>query len=437
MLTLGRNANRANVLASDELLAAARRHPPRDQSRRRRHLSRARPACRLSHLRSAHVSSNPNGRRIGPVDFVRRMEEALIRVCARYGVRAGRIAGLTGVWCRCARKQPSSAENGRSRPSASTSARGITSHGFAFNVTTDLRDFHLIVPCGIPDRAVTSLERNSPPDDQLLPSLEALAHQAARQFGLVFDQPDPGRRESRSPRAQAAAAAIRDFPAQDTPLQIPAEVAAPHAADATRPSRPELRAAAIYNPAGAGRCARSRNTESTIHANRCRHAPDGRVHLRRHHHQWLKKAGDTVEKDEPLFEISTDKVDAEIPSPVAGVLSEIKIQEGATVRSTPWSRRYRSRRSRQPQRTCTKLRTGQPQPGPLSAELATASAGPRISVPRRHRGRHAADGRVHLRGHHHQMAQEGRRHGRRKTSRSSKSPPTRSTRRFPRPSPAC
>ena len=47
--------------------------------------------------------------------------------------------------------------------------------------------------------------------------------------------------------------------------------------------------------------------------------------------KWLKKTGDTVQKDEPLFEISTDKVDAEIPSPVAGVLSEIKAEEGATV----------------------------------------------------------------------------------------------------------
>jgi 2-oxoglutarate dehydrogenase E2 component (dihydrolipoamide succinyltransferase) len=47
--------------------------------------------------------------------------------------------------------------------------------------------------------------------------------------------------------------------------------------------------------------------------------------------KWLKKAGDAVEKDEPLFEISTDKVDAEIPSPVAGVLAEIRIPEGATV----------------------------------------------------------------------------------------------------------
>ena len=47
--------------------------------------------------------------------------------------------------------------------------------------------------------------------------------------------------------------------------------------------------------------------------------------------KWLKKAGDRVEKDEPLFEISTDKVDAEIPSPVAGVLTEIKVAQGATV----------------------------------------------------------------------------------------------------------
>ncbi|MBB5344844.1 2-oxo acid dehydrogenase subunit E2 [Tunturibacter empetritectus] len=47
--------------------------------------------------------------------------------------------------------------------------------------------------------------------------------------------------------------------------------------------------------------------------------------------KWLKKVGDTVQRDEPIFEISTDKVDAEIPSPVAGILSEIKVQEGATV----------------------------------------------------------------------------------------------------------
>jgi len=47
--------------------------------------------------------------------------------------------------------------------------------------------------------------------------------------------------------------------------------------------------------------------------------------------RWIKKVGDTIDRDEPLFEISTDKVDAEIPSPAAGVLTEIKVKEGETV----------------------------------------------------------------------------------------------------------
>src|SRR6187431_503716 len=47
--------------------------------------------------------------------------------------------------------------------------------------------------------------------------------------------------------------------------------------------------------------------------------------------RWIKKIGDTVDRDEPLFEISTDKVDAEIPAPAAGVLTEIKVREGETV----------------------------------------------------------------------------------------------------------
>ena len=47
--------------------------------------------------------------------------------------------------------------------------------------------------------------------------------------------------------------------------------------------------------------------------------------------RWLKKVGDAVDRDDPLFEISTDKVDAEIPSPAAGVVTEIRVQEGETV----------------------------------------------------------------------------------------------------------
>src|SRR5207237_8610424 len=47
--------------------------------------------------------------------------------------------------------------------------------------------------------------------------------------------------------------------------------------------------------------------------------------------KWLKKAGDAVKRDEPIFEISTDKVDAEIPAPAAGILAEIRVPEGKTV----------------------------------------------------------------------------------------------------------
>ncbi len=54
--------------------------------------------------------------------------------------------------------------------------------------------------------------------------------------------------------------------------------------------------------------------------------------------KWIKKVGDKVERDEPLFEISTDKVDAEIPAPAAGTLAEIKVTRARPSRSTPWSR---------------------------------------------------------------------------------------------------
>ena len=53
--------------------------------------------------------------------------------------------------------------------------------------------------------------------------------------------------------------------------------------------------------------------------------------------RWMKRVGETVDKDEPLFEISTDKVDAEIPSPSAGVLRDIRVREGDTVPVHTWS----------------------------------------------------------------------------------------------------
>jgi lipoyl(octanoyl) transferase len=81
--------------------------------------------------------------------YVRDLEEVMIRVCGDYGVSAQRVRGLTGTWV------------GTDKIGAIgiRISRWITSHGFAFNVSTDLEHFRLIVPCGIADRGVTSLER--------------------------------------------------------------------------------------------------------------------------------------------------------------------------------------------------------------------------------------------------------------------------------------
>lgn len=81
--------------------------------------------------------------------YVRDLEDVLIRTAASYGVEAGRVKGLTGVWV----------NDEKLAAIGVRIARWITSHGFSFNVATDLEQFSLIVPCGIADRGVTSLER--------------------------------------------------------------------------------------------------------------------------------------------------------------------------------------------------------------------------------------------------------------------------------------
>jgi lipoyl(octanoyl) transferase len=85
--------------------------------------------------------------------YVRDLEDMMIRVCADYGVTAGRIKGLTGAWV-------GGEKTGGEKIGAIgvRISRWITSHGFAFNVNTNLQHFQLIVPCGIADRGVTSLE---------------------------------------------------------------------------------------------------------------------------------------------------------------------------------------------------------------------------------------------------------------------------------------
>jgi lipoyl(octanoyl) transferase len=89
--------------------------------------------------------------------YMRMLEEAIIRTCADYGLEASRIEGLTGVWV--------DADQGlKARKIAALGvkcSRWVTMHGFAFNLNTDLDFFNLIVPCGINDRGVTSLAKES------------------------------------------------------------------------------------------------------------------------------------------------------------------------------------------------------------------------------------------------------------------------------------
>jgi len=237
VLTLGRNARRENVLASNELLAS--RGVTLHEINRGGDVTYHGPGQLVGYpifdLRSL---INAKGGRLGPVDFVRMMEEALIRLCGIYGVRAGRIAGLTGVWCPAGGSPLDESEatsNERKIGAIGIHvSRGITSHGFAFNVTTDLRDFQLINPCGITDKPVTSLEREIP-QGVSLPGLEQIAHQAARQFGHVFGQQVLAVESLDALRAQAAATK-REMPAEDTPLRVPAEVERLHG-DPERPVR--------------------------------------------------------------------------------------------------------------------------------------------------------------------------------------------------------
>ena len=181
VLTLGRNSNRDNILATDEMLA--RKGVAVHEINRGGDVTYHGPGQLVGYpifdLRSL---TNSSGGRLGPVDYVRRVEEVMIRLCAGYGVLTGRVQGRTGVW--------TNTVPGREKKIGAIGvhvSRGITSHGFAFNLSTDLRDFQWIVPCGIADREVTSLELEIA-DPAQLPTLPQLADAAARQFGQVFGE---------------------------------------------------------------------------------------------------------------------------------------------------------------------------------------------------------------------------------------------------------
>ena len=140
MFTLGRNARHENVLLPADLL-------------------RERGYQVFESGRGGDVTFHGPGQLVGyPIlqlgperqdvhRYVRDLEQVMIQTCADFGIAAGRIAGLTGTWVG---QQKIGAIGVRL-------SRWVTSHGFAFNVSTDLSAFELIVPCGIRDRGVTSL----------------------------------------------------------------------------------------------------------------------------------------------------------------------------------------------------------------------------------------------------------------------------------------
>jgi lipoyl(octanoyl) transferase len=196
VITLGRNAKAANVIASPELLA--QRGVELFECDRGGDVTFHGPGQIVGYpIFDLRGFANADGKRLGVVEFVRRLEEVLIRTCADFAVPTKRVSGLTGVWTdagttndhvetSASAVRPSEARP--SEPEAKIAAIGVhisrfvTSHGFALNVNTDLSYFNLIIPCGITAKPVTSMERElGKPLD-----LNAVAESISRNFGVVF-----------------------------------------------------------------------------------------------------------------------------------------------------------------------------------------------------------------------------------------------------------
>ena len=179
VITLGRNAKAEHVLTSREQLAA--RGVEVFECDRGGDVTYHGPGQLVGYpifdlrgdLRAFTAPEGPR-KTLGAVEFVRRLEEVLIRTCADFGIGARRVSGRTGVW--------TEQSDAKVAAIGVHISRGVTSHGFALNVSTDLEAFELIVPCGIADKSVTSLERELGD----APALEKVAESAARNFGAVF-----------------------------------------------------------------------------------------------------------------------------------------------------------------------------------------------------------------------------------------------------------
>jgi lipoyl(octanoyl) transferase len=146
VITLGRNGKRENLLASEHVLR--QKGVELHASDRGGDITYHGPGQIVG-----YPILNLSAIRRDVVWYVRMLEEAMIRATAEFGVVAERVAGKTGIWVQAGDTEEKLAAIGVHI------SRWITSHGFAYNVSTDLRFFDLIVPCGIAERKATSLEK--------------------------------------------------------------------------------------------------------------------------------------------------------------------------------------------------------------------------------------------------------------------------------------
>ena len=151
VITLGRNGKRENLLASEQVLR--QKGVEFQASDRGGDITYHGPGQLVG-----YPILNLGAIRKDVVWYVRMLEEAMIRATAEFAVAAGRVKGKTGIWVQGAQPVTEATEEKLGAIGVHIS-RWVTSHGFAYNVSTDLRYFDLIVPCGITGRKATSLEK--------------------------------------------------------------------------------------------------------------------------------------------------------------------------------------------------------------------------------------------------------------------------------------
>ena len=204
VITLGRNAKAANVVASPEFLRD--RGVELFECDRGGDVTFHGPGQIVGYpifdLRS-FASPGAKRKTLGVIEFVRRLEDVLMRTCADFAIPTKRVIGLTGVWTNAGESDARVGTGAFARPveQSSTEAlttskhleaklaaigvhisRYVTSHGFALNVNTDLSYFNLIIPCGITSKPVTSMQRELGRELDL----NAVSESVSRNFGVVF-----------------------------------------------------------------------------------------------------------------------------------------------------------------------------------------------------------------------------------------------------------